>query len=234
VARIWARLRGRPWQDDPELEGLPEDAAGYVAPRRRFVFPPSFLVLLAAGLAWIAWEPTADLPYELFGPGSSSTLDLGSPGNWHMDAAHDGARAKVQGFASNRRGRYGKWFSQWEIVPLTGLPVLVRRPPTPQPPEHAAEVYSGEGRLVRLDDSPSDWLERLVRPAARYTLVKNQFLAAGELPAGRTVWLLLEGDLPRADLSAIVDPLVLWAGVALCLRSLWRRWRPAPERARGK
>jgi hypothetical protein len=223
VQRLARALRRRPWEDDPDLAHLPEDADGYVRPRRRrTLLPPSFLVLLGAGLALLAYEPTLDLPYEVFGPGPAGAIDLGHAGDWHLENAQDGARVKLQGFAANLRGRYARWLNDYEVVPLAGLPVLVRRAPTPRPPEHAAEFYTGEGRLWRLDDGGSSWLERLFRPISRYTNVKNQFVAKGELPAGKTVWLLVEGDLPRTRAWPVLGPLLLWAGVALCARALWR------------
>lgn len=207
--------RGRP-------APLDEDEAVAATLRRRPAFPPSFLLLLAFGLALLAWDPTVELGYTLLGP--SQAIDLGSPGQYRLDEAQDEARARIAGFASARRGSYSRYGETYEVVALTGLPVLVRRAPTPAPPASSVEVYQGEGRLVRLDDAPASFFERLVRPSARFASVRQTFAAYGELPPGRTAWLLLEGELPRAHWGAVALPLVLWfAIVALVWRAL-RGW----------
>lgn len=194
------------------LADTPADDDGYVAPPKRAVFPPSFLAVVAVCLAALALEPTADLAWHLFGP--SVSIDLGEPASYRFDALADGQRVRLEGIASPKRGSYARWGRQWEVYALVGTPLLVRARPGPRVDAHTAEVVAVEGRLVQLDASPSGFLERLVRPAARYTSLKLTFEALGELPADRTTYLVLDGDLPRSSPFALATPLVLWG---LCL-----------------
>jgi len=206
------------WQRGP-VEAEKE----YVLPPPRSAFPPSFLAILAAGCLVLAAEPTADLPYELCGP--SQAIDLGRPGAYSLDKAADGTRARLQGYAGSLRGSFALFGTNYEVAPLIGIPVLVRRAPHPQPPPDSAETYQGEGRLVRLQDTPSSYFERLFDPAARYSTTRLQFQALGVPPFGRPAWLLVEGDLPRKDLWAIAEPILLWMAAAAFAGLAWRSHR---------
>ena len=194
------------------LRDAPSDEDGYVAPPRRSVFPPSFLAVLAGCLAVLAVEPSVDLGWHLFGP--TESIDLGEPANYRFDDLADGQRVRLEGIASPRRGSYTRWGEEWEAFALIGTPLLVRREPGPRPDANAAELVTVEGRLMRLDASGSGFVERLLRPAARFTPLKLTFEARGELPPGRDVFLVLDGELPRSSLSSILLPFVLWG---LCL-----------------
>lgn len=220
-------LHREPWR------GAPADEDGYVAPPRRSAFPPSFLFVLAAALAALALEPSADLGYHLAGP--SAPIDLGRPAAYDFAAAEDGALATIEGIASPKRGSYSQWGDEWEVFALVGAPVLVRREPGAKPPgENVAELVSLRGRLMKLEDAPSSFFERLFRPASRYTSLRLAFQARGELPLGRTIWLLLDDEVPRSNFSAILVPLLLWAGAGLVLFAAVRARlrRPAPRRPR--
>lgn len=194
------------------LRDTAPDEDGYVAPPRRTVFPASFLVVVAVCLGALAVEPTADLSWHLFG--SSEAVDLGHPADYHFDALADGQRVKLEGMASPRRGTYTRWGEQWEVFALVGTPLLVRAVPGERPNGQVATQVKVDGRLIRLDASPAGFLERLVRPASRYTTLKLTFEALGELPAGRSVFLVLDGVVPRSSFFAIALPFVLWG---LCL-----------------
>lgn len=211
-----------------DVEGDPD---GYVAPPRRATFPPSFLLILAAGLAFLALEPSADLGYALFGPGEA--VDVGRPGAYALDGARSGDHVRLQGFATERRATYERWGREYEVLALAGAPVLVRRPRGPPPPPHTAELVAVEGRLLALEQHPSSFGERLVRPAARYTPMRLEFAALGELSASGPAWLVLAGEVPRRDASAILVPLGLWAAAALLALAAWRAYRlgqrPAPR-----
>lgn len=208
-----------------------DDALLDEVPPRRSIFPPSFFALLALGMVIFAAEPTAELGYRLLGPGGQGAIDLGEPGEYRLGEATDGARARISGFAGNRRGTYSLGLSEYEVFALTGLPVLVRRPRGEAPPPNTVELYRGEGRLLRLEDAPAGWADRMVRPAARYTRMKDLFVSAGELPPGREAWLLLEGELPRSA-SLLWAPALLWVAAVffslLAVRA-HRRRREARE-----
>lgn len=210
------------------LRDAPGDEDGYVAPPRRSAFPVSFLVVVSVCLGALALEPTADLSWQLFGP--SEALDLGHPANYRLDSLVDGQRVRIDGIASPRRGTYTRWGDNWEVFALIGTPLLVRTTPGELPEKNVAERVTVEGRLVKLDASGSSFFERLVRPASRYSALKLTFEALGELPAGRPVFLVLDGVAPRSSFFAIALPFVLWG---LCLlvaasavRSTFRRRVP--------
>lgn len=213
-----------PDDDLGDLDGLthlPGDPDGYVAPPRRSAFPPSIFVVLALGLATLALEPTSDLSYDLFGPGVA--FDVGEPGHYRLDEVEDGARVKMAGLLGERFATYTRFGTAYEVRQLLGTAVLVRRAPRRVPlGRDEVERYEGEGRLLKLDVAPSSFLERLVRPSARYTTLRLQFATYGELPVGRDAYLLLEGELPRAHLVAVLTPFALWA---LALAAAWAAFR---------
>lgn len=209
------------------------------APPKRAAFPPSFFFVAAAALSVLALEPSADLGYFLTGP--SDLIDLGRPADYHLDRAVDGAPVHVEGLATPRRGSFSRWGTDYQVLSLATVPVLVRRAPEPVPPSNVAEYYKGDGRLVKLEEHRAGFFERLVRPSARYTGIRQTFAALGDIPAGGTAWLLLEGDLPRRSFTGIAVPIALWALVGLFvflgLRSLRRRralaeWRRRSLRTR--
>ena len=192
-------------------------------PPRRSAFPPSFLLIVAAGLAFLALEPTGDLGYTLFGPGRS--VDLGRPGAYTLASARSGTRARIAGYPSTVKGTQALSGGGYDFEPLVGVPVLVRTPAHPPVVSESTEPLAAEGRLIRLETTPSTFFDRLFDPASRYTTVRLQFEALGELPPGKPAWLLLDGDLPRSDPWAIGVPLVGWAGSSLFLFLAWRSWR---------
>ncbi len=205
-------------------------------PRPRAALPPSFLFIVAAGCALLAAEPTVGLGYTLFG--ATHAVDLGRPAAYRLDLARDDIRARIAGYASNVRGSFARWGEDYEVVPLIGTPVLVRRRPHPAASADSAEPFEGEGRLLRLDDEGSSFLERLLnpveRPASQYANVRLEFVARGQLPFHDPAWLLLDGDLPRQNVWAIAKPLLLWAAAIACAIFGWRsqRARAAAARAR--
>ncbi len=204
-------------KDSSQPQPGAEDDVVFV-PSPRAAFPPSFFLILAAGCAFLALEPTGDLAYELLGP--STAIELGRPGAYNLEAARDGSRAHIFGYAGSVRGTFAQWGSSYEVAPLVGIPVLVRRAPHPSVPADTVEPFDGEGRLLRLDSGPASWFERMARPSSRYATVRMQFEAYNQLPAGRTAWLLLTGDLPRASPWAIAEPILLWlAAVAFIFRA---------------
>jgi hypothetical protein len=200
----------------PELRTLP----------RRPLLPPSFFVVLALGAAFLALEPTADLSYELFGP--SEAVELGEPGGYRLDAAADGARVRLSGFLGARAATYERFGRTFEVRQLLGTGVLVRRAPrSADLGKDVAEVAALEGRLLRLDASRAGLFERLLRPVARYTPLVEAFGRTGELPAGRAVFLLLDGDVPRSSPGAIALPILVWS---LALLALDQARRAGPRR----
>jgi hypothetical protein len=200
----------------PELRTLP----------RRPMLPPSFFAVLALGAVFLAIEPAADLTYALFGP--SAAVDLGEPGRYSLESAVDG-RVRLRGFLGARAATYERFGRTYEVRQLLGTGVLVRRAPRGASlGREVAEVAEVEGRLLRLDASRAGLFERLLRPVARYTPLVEAFGRTGELPAGREVFLLLDGDLPRSSWTAFAIPaaacaLALWSLVQMRLAGIRRR-----------
>lgn len=201
-----------------------------VPPPRGRALPPSFLGVAAAGLLFLAWEPLADLPYALWGP--STAEDLGAPGAYRLERARDGGRVRLIGLGGERRGRRAGE-EHLEVFALKGLPVLVQRPASGTPPPGTVEQVALEGRLLRLDDAAASPGRRFFHPAARWSAVRDQFAAMGELPLRGERWLLLDGELPRSRAGAILGPLLLLALSLACaaaaLRGLRRRRAAAGE-----
>jgi hypothetical protein len=207
------------WQPGSAPAAEPEEEI-FVPPRAKMSFPPSFLLILAGACVLFALEPTADLRYELFG--DAQAIDLGQPAAYVMDAAKDGAHARIKGYLSSIRGTFERWGNAYEVGNLKGIPVLVRRAKHPPAPADTVEVFEGEGRLIRLQESQSSFFERMIDPSSRYNTVRLQFESLGELPMGRQSWLFLEGELPRAHPWRIAQPFLLW-GLAVVFSFLaWR------------
>lgn len=206
-----------------DLPSVDPDAIPLKLPRRP-AFPPQVLVVVAFGLAVLGWDSTVDLGYQLFGP--SRPIELGEPGQYRMDAAEDGAFVKVSGLLGGQRARYVESGTRYIVEPMLGTAVLVRRVDEgKQLPADVVERHEALGRLVRLDDEPSNVFVRMVRPAARYTRMRHKFDTS--LAAGRDAFLLLDGDVPRGRAAPILLPLAIWAAIVGVLiyaaRSVKRR-----------
>jgi hypothetical protein len=200
----------------PELRALP----------RRPMLPPSFFAVLALGAVFLAIEPAVDLSYALFGP--PSAVDLGEPGRYRLESAVDG-RVRLRGFLGARAATYERFGRTYEVRQLLGTGVLVRRAPRGAAlGRDVAEVAEVEGRLLRLDAARAGLFERLLRPVARYTPLVEAFGRTGELPAGRDVFLLIDGELPRSSWTAFAIPaaafaLAVWSFVQVRLAGIRRR-----------
>jgi hypothetical protein len=196
-----------------EPAGIDVDQIPTKLPRRP-AFPPQFLVVLAFALGVLALEPTTELGYHLWGP--SAPVMLGEPGDYRMEQASDGAFAKMSGLVGGQRAYYAEGGVRYVVAPMLGTAVLVRRiDDGTRLPADVVERYEASGRLVRLDDEPSNVFVRMFRPAARYTRMRQKFDVS--LPAGRDAYLLLDGEAPRSQAGPILRPLLAWGLVGLAL-----------------
>ncbi len=216
-------------RDDIEGTGADETPSGGALSGRlpqRSAFPPSLFVLLAAGLALLAWEPTAGLGYALFGP--ARPVDLGGTGAYRLSLARAGERARIAGALGPESAHYTRHGRTWEVRQLLGTAVLVRRPPRVKKlGPHVVESFRGEGRLVGLRVKPSTFVDRFFDPDSRFDVLAEKFEETGALPPGRPVFLLLDGDLPRSGAWPLAVPFALWL---LCAASLWGAVRSARRR----
>jgi hypothetical protein len=178
---------------------------------RRPAFPPQALVVFAFGIAVLGWESTADLAYHLAGP--SAPVDLGEPGRYRMELAADGAYVKMSGLLGGQTAYYSDGGIKYVVAPMLGTAVLVRREDDGErlPPD-VVQRYEAHGRLMRLDDAPSNVFVRMFRPAARFSRMRQKFDLA--LPAGREAYLLFDKEAPREQAWPIAKPLLTW-GLAL-------------------
>ena len=190
-------------------------------PRVRARLSSWALGLIALIGAWSLWGLLPDLRYWA---SSAPAVDLGRLGAYRpLDAVPDGARARLEGVASPRRGTYSRFLRDHEVFPLIGSRLLIDRVGAPDPALRGYGFrYRGEGRLSRAGD--------------RYQGVRDQFVQAGELARSGEVWVLEDGLVPRRGLRIPLEAL-LWASVvavalaALSRRALQRRNAAPPERS---
>lgn len=210
----------------PKPPEEPEET--FKPPRQGIALPPSFLLILAGACALFALEPSADLGYELAGPGKA--VDLGQPAAYKLDAARDGIRAHIKGYLGSMIYTKESFGDEHEVGVLQGTSVLVRRTRHPVAPADTVSIFEGEGRLVALDDTPSSMVQRMVDPSSRFVTLRLHYESFGELSKGAPAWLLLDGDIPRSQPWLIAKPLILWG---LTLAFLFLAWRSQVARAAG-
>lgn len=193
---------------------------------RRSAYPPHLLLVVAAGVALLSAESTADLGYHLLGP--SAPIDLGEPGHYSIEQRAgelDGQYVRVAGLVGGERASY----DQYVVSPLLGTTVLVRRTgPQAALPADVVERYEAKGRLIRLDNEPANVVVRMFRPAARYTKMRLKFHSVADRS---DAFLLLDGEVPRARAWPIVAPLLSWLLVGGLVFGAWRSARMRREHA---
>jgi hypothetical protein len=156
------------------------------------------LALIALLAAWSFWGVLPELRYWL---SSEAPRDLGRLGAYQpLDAVPEGARVRLEGIASPKRGTYSRFLREHEVFPLIGSRLLIDRASAPDPALRGYGFrYTGEGRLSRA--------------GARYQGVRDQFVQAGELAKSGEVWVLEDGVVPRRGLRIPLEAL-LWGGLA--------------------
>ena len=178
-------------------------------PRTRRLFSSWALALLACVSLWSLWGLAPDLRYFLSG---APPVDLGHLGDYHPEAAPEGAFVRATGIASPRRGSWSRFLQQHEVFPLIGSRILVDRARLPDESLRGYGFqYKGEGRLSR------------VREGGPWSGVREQFAAAGEFAKEGEVYVIEDGLVPRHGLRIPAET-VLWSALALfCLAQLARR-----------
>lgn len=222
----------RPPTQRPGGSEQPPDEFAHLSRKRRHALPTSFLLAIAVAAALWGVEPAAELAWRV--STSATPLELGEPANYRFERLQEDAFVRVEGIASPRRGSYTRSGEAYEVFALVGTPLLVRKEKStaPRAPD-VAELMVLEGRVLKLEPRASGFFERLVRPASRYNSLKLKFDALGELPPGRTAFLLLDGQVPRLGFLSLLFPLALWGlsltlvGVALRRALERRKRRPA-------
>jgi hypothetical protein len=188
-------------------------AAGEPKPRRLF---SSWGLggLLLVGL----WSLVGSLPALGYWLSRTPPIDLGHLGAYHLEAARDGAYAKVQGIASPKRGTYSRFLAEHELFPLIASRILVDRArPADDSLRGFGFQFNGEGRLHRAE------------AGGRWEHVREQFVQAGELARQGDLWVLEEGASPGKGFAAPLESglwlLLCCAPALVLLRRLRARIR---------
>jgi hypothetical protein len=147
---------------------------------------------------------------------------LGAEGEYEFDRLKSNAYAQLHGVPTIR-GLYavenGK---RYVMVGVRDTPIVVRRHPLPgeEPlpgrvaPQPNQSPFAVRGRLLRQSDVP------------QYSDSIGKLLRIGELRAREgAVWMLLEGERPRADLKILFSTLAVVAFVAINAWFIWRNLR---------
>jgi hypothetical protein len=167
---------------------------------------PIFAALALGACAFLLWDLWPDVSYAL---SSRSAIDLGAPGDYHLDRARANRLHRVAGLPAAAVGAVaGGSGEERTVVGLAGTSLLVDRPGRAA----AAGVY--EGRLLARSRS-LDYAqfvgalrERGFDPGERWAVLRD-----GERPGGR---------LGRPALA-----LVVLAVAAVNARALLRRLLPS-------
>ncbi len=209
---------GEPSHDELRSGALGQRLAkrrGYSLPARepktrRLLSSWGISAVLALSL-WSLAGTWGDVRYYL---SKTPPIDLGHLGGYHLDAAREGAFAKVSGVASPKRASYSRFFSEHELIPLIGSRILIDRDGSPSDDLRGfAFQYTGQGRLLRAEEG------------GKWGAVREQFSEAGELARQGDVWVLEDGLSPHQGMRV---PLEVggWGALSLaCLAALLARLR---------
>lgn len=186
---------------EPDEEGDLPPAAG----RRRPVLP---LFISAAALlvcAYFLWDLQPALRYW---GSAGDAVDLGRPGDYHLERASDNRYARLEGIpgpgATLRVRRMGLFETHYEVVVVRDTNILVRRSPRNEPQSAAPPPFTAQGRLV-LDSSIPDYAPAFQNLASA---------RGGAQPRDGHLYVLLDGEWPRRGWST---PLIAAGLLALIL-----------------
>ncbi len=184
-------------------------------PRRRrplgWVFPALGL-LLSGALLGQQWP---DVEYLFSSP---APLDLGAPGDYHLERARAGAFARIAGRLSPEGSHYTRGLFHRELVPFLDAPVLLDRPEPAAgntPVQGAPSVAEG-----RLEPESAD---RRFDAVIRYFLTRDELAPPGRHAGTAHVWILTEGQRPWHLGASAAWLAWLLALVLFNVGWLWRR-----------
>ena len=168
---------------DPSDLEPPEPTEELVRPRFRAPNWAAFIPILGLAVcAYLLAQSKDDLAYLV---ASSTPVDLGQPGAYHLELAQPGAFARITGEVHSEGNRFQEGHTFGKIWPLVGAPVLVER--------HDLDPLWGrvqvEGRL-QVDD-------QLVTPFHKVIALFLQTDQLGLPARGEHVWLITQGRVPR-------------------------------------
>ena len=192
------------------MSAIAARAASVRPPRRGSPFldrNPLFATLALLACAAVSWDLWPDVAYAL---SSRTPIDLGAPGEYHLDRARPNRLHRVAGHAAaSFAARAGGKGEERTVLGLAGTGLVVDRAGHGLPPV----VY--EGRLL----PPS---RRAAYAPFAAALRERGFEPA---PAGEPL-VLRDGELPGAHLGRAALGLLVLPVAAINLRALARRFLP--------
>jgi hypothetical protein len=169
-----------PDSPDPNDEPLPP----FDNPRPlRWAIPALALTLTGA----LVWQQRADFSYLVASP---TPVDLGGPTEFHLERARKAVYARIEGQSASESSSYRKGLLNRELVPLVDVPVIIDRPRSSG--SRLPERLSAEGRI-----EPE--VRRLqLTDVIRYFLLHDDLSPPGEKAGTSHVWIIADGERPRA------------------------------------
>src|SRR5215510_9460396 len=180
-------------------------------------------VLAMAATLVLFWIKRSDIAYY-FSP--RAPLALGSEGSYHFDQLQSNRYAQIHGIPTVRGAYWRQRDKTFVLIGIQGAPVLVRRSALPgeewspgsTPPQPNQSPFGVRGRLLAQED------------ADIYRDGFAKLSAMGEVrPHLGRLWILLEGEKPRSDLSTL---LFVAALAIFFLLNAWFLWRTIEELVR--
>lgn len=179
----------------------------------RWAIPALTLTLTSA----LVFQARADFAYLVAAP---TPVDLGVPGDYHLERARAGAFARIEGDTGPEASNYRKAFTDRELLPFAEVPVIADRPqwaPALTLPHRLPMRLRAEGRLEPEIRRPQ------FREVIRYFLLRDDLAPPGAGVGTGHVWILSEGDRPRSLCWNSAWCLWLAALLAFNVAWLWRR-----------
>jgi hypothetical protein len=164
----------------------------------RWAIPALTLTLTSA----LVVQSRADFDYLVAAP---APVDLGVPGDYHLERAQPGLFVRIEGETGPEASSYRKAFTDRELLPLVEVPVIADRPhsaPALVLPHRLPMRLRAEGRLEPEVQRPQ------FRDVIRYFLMHDELAPPSAGVGTSHVWILSEGDRPRA----------------LCWNTAWCAW----------
>ena len=198
-------------QLEPEdLDVVPRRSSG--AGQRLWSFVP---ILGVAACCYFLAHSKDDVLY-LFQ--SSTPVDLGAPGAYHMGGAAHGVYAKIRGDVHSEGARFQREASNGMVWPLKEAPVILERTNFN---EMRGDV-TGEGMLMIDDKLPAQYL-----PVVAAFHKRNQLGLPGPDVGTAHTFVMVLGHTPRS-----IDKANAWVVIlmALFLLNAWWVVRPMIQR----
>ncbi len=196
----------------PEDAQTDDDGDFVPRERRRLSLPAGIAIVALLACAYFFWDL---LPAFRYWASRGEAVDLGRPGDYHLERESDGLYARFEGVsgpgASLRVRRMGLFETRYDVIVARDTNILLRRSPQ-EGPAGAALPFAAQGRLV-LDRSLPDY-----GPAFQSLTAAR----GGAQPREGHLYVLLDGERPRTGWAIPLQAAGLLALILLNAASLAR------------